>query len=195
MVSIHFNYLILILVLFSCKTLNQKKIESTCCNINNPIILKYNTKYNKITRLYIPFEIELKNKTLENDYFSSVIYKYASNEGSLGVSIFKKNEDNKLKRLKMASKKVIPAVSSNKIIVYSRHKIDTSEVMQSHFKDYISKLDVKNDSITIQNTTNFKNKHISLLKSITNKDTIILNMWGSDNDRNFGSKLRIPVKF
>lgn len=186
-------FLYSLIIFLCCSNTNHQNIEIKQLKANQPIILKYNKKYNKVTRILLPVKLSIKNKSDKDSYFTSLKYKYGLNSGSLGVSVFKEN-NNQLIKLKMASKKRIPANGVNEIIIYTRHRIDTNALAQKKFQPYLI-VNQNNDSLIIDNYNYFKEKNSSFLKKITTNDSISLNMWGDNSSSKFGKQIKTSVSY
>jgi uncharacterized protein YqgQ len=178
-------YIIILILFLSCKTAKQT-VDVNQLNTNYPIILYLNQEYKEIVRIKFPIKIKLTNNLISKKSFSSVNYKYHPYEKGIGVPLYIE-KDNKLIRVKQSQKKEIVSKEIKEYIIYTRHRIDTSKSMQKNFDTYINEMIVKNqDTLVIGTIDSFKKEYPQLLKLLTYKDSISIDMW-QDKD------ISIPV--
>ena len=165
-----------LIFLFGC---NSKKnlIELTQLNSSYPIILYMNKEYKEIVRIKLPLKIRLQNNSYSTKEYASIKYKYHPYKKGIGNPIYVENR-NKLKRVKQSKKKEIGAYKSKEYILYSRHRVDTSNSIQSQFSSYIKEMiSLNQDTLTIGTIQQFKKSHRELLNILTEKDSVSINIW------------------
>ena len=120
--------------------------------------------------------------------FTSIEYDYHPFDKGIRVPLYYV-KNNQLIRLEQSIKKKIAPYQNKEYLIYTRHRVDTSEYFQKHFTVYIDKmLKLNQDSLLIGTVSNFKNKHGSILKLLTNKDSVYVNLWESED-------IGVPVKY
>ncbi|WP_062060455.1 hypothetical protein [Aquimarina longa] len=170
----------------------SKKVISIKQNTNNyPLIIKLSKKHEKIFRIKIPIELELKNNSTRKKDFVTINYEYGSNKGIMEYLYKKTNK--KLIEIKNNKKKSIRSGSFDNYIMYSSHKLDSTKSTQQQFKPYVEKMLLENkDTLHIGTVTVFKQKHAELFEKLTKNDSISIQFL---DGKKLGERITVPVEW
>jgi len=180
------NLLYIIVLLLGCQSTNHViKLNNT----GLPVIIRYNKKYNFITRVNLPIAIEIKNNTPKIKSFIKIDYMYSPYSEGIGENIYNKN----LVKIKNNKKKEINSFEIKDYIIYSWYRLDTIKSTQQQFKPYIEKMLSQNkDTLHIGTVSEFKKKHKELFEKLTKNDSISIQFL---DGKKLGERITVPVKW
>ncbi|WP_062060452.1 hypothetical protein [Aquimarina longa] len=159
---------------------------------SNPVIIKLGRKHNKIFRVNIPVGLTVSNKSISKKSFITIDYKYSPYKKGIGEDIYKYSDGKSIK-IKNNEEKIISSYSSNKYIIYSRYRLDSTKVTQDQFKPYIEKMLSENkDTLHIGTVTEFKQKHKVLFEKLTKNDSISIQFL---DGKKLGERITVPVEW
>ena len=177
--------LIFIITFYGCKS-TKTDIKVSQIKTDYPVILKYNKNYNKFSRIKIPLKLKIYNDSNQQYSFASIRYEYNSKLGGIIETVYEEI-NKKLKEIKNNQRKYIDSKESKEFIIYTSHRLDSSNIFQQNFKAY--RTQNKNiETLNIGTINNFKLNNEKLLKLLTQNDSIFINSWKSKD-------ITIPIKW
>lgn len=168
----YYLFLQIVITLFvsSCKT-NKQSIDLSFFETEKPVILRYNTQYNKIVRIQIPLGLKITNKSLKKRTINSIEYRYSDYRKGIGSLLYKFEGFERHGRKRIA----LNAKSERMFVMYSAHRVDTIDTIQKHLNGYLDLLSQKQkDKITIEGLKEFKHKNEDFFNLLTKGDSILV---------------------
>ncbi len=178
-------YGILLIATIGC----NGKLLLTRTDLDKDIIIRLNKEHERLAIIQLPFEIEIKNRTLRKKYFCEIRYRYSLYDNSSFLFLFQDD-----KEISFDGLKEVPAINSVTYSAYSAHYIYKSESTQEQLRPYIDQmLELDQDTLAIK-FVDFKNEHEELLKEITKFDSISIRTLKSDKSWD-GERIAIPANW
>ncbi len=178
----------LITLFISLSSCNQKLFLFRY-DSDGDVILKLNKKHQTIVKIYLPFIVTIKNKTVTKKYFCDIQYLYTDDNRPNSILLFQNDKKISLNGLKMVSAK-----SNINYSAYSAHYIDTIQNTQKQLRPYINQmLELDQDTLAI-GFVDFEKDHGELLKEITKYDSISIRTLKSDKSWE-GERIVIPANW
>ena len=172
-----------------------KAIKINQLDTDLPVVLRLSVKQKKIRMINFPVKFKMFNKSLQTRTYSFVQYHYNSSLGGVGVPLYVEN-DGKLIRISKSKWKDISSYDSIIYTCYSRHRVDSSRIVQSLLQPYIDKMLISNqDSIVAGSLNEFKLKNHKLVKGLLTMDSISVGFFNSKEVKSQYIDIKIPVKW
>ncbi len=170
---------ILVFVFFAtlsnCKTVNEGvKIELV--ETTQPVLLRKLTDTKKELSINIPVKFLISNNSFNKRCFYDISYLYHK-EKKGNIILFFKNKEGKFEYIYNRKKQqCIDGYEKREYFFYtSKHFVDTTRLIQSNLKLFLSKMKVLDkDTLELGTFKNFKPKHTKLLEYLLDKDSIYI---------------------
>lgn len=171
-------------------SIEMKQLDSSL-----PVVLRLSNKDEKIRMINFPIRFKMINNSLRKRTYSSVEYVYNDFFGGVGAPLYVEN-GKKLKRVSKSKWKEISLFDSIVYVSYSRHRIDSSRVIQNLFKPYVDKMiALDQDSLAIGTLKDFKMNHPKFLQEVLSKDSLKVCFFNPQKGRPNYTYVSISVGF
>jgi hypothetical protein len=205
------NCMLALCCMFACSV--EKSVQIRQINTELPVIIRYNTKTNRIFKIRFPFSFEYTHSfLLRRLRVEGVVYYYYrefgkswseySGDWSPNVSVYQKDGVHLIDRGIGGRKNAKPVISRfqlQELIAYTVHDIDTSAAVQSFFKPYLERretLEGSGDTLFIGTFDEFRKSQPELTKMLLEGDSICFDIYKGDGGlENYATTVYLPIKY